>query len=562
MAQRFWAEDDIAAVKALDWRNTGRSMLQSINDATQKLEEAKQAVVSRVPAAPAFPSLDKLMTGGGSWSDPEDEAQADSTGFQSLDSLTSSWFPKQQPQAPTPSGQPAAMPSNAPRTQGVGSSTITQSPNGPALRPGESVGNVTLGPIKEGDPQGFFESARGYADAVEREYGIPASFTLAVAANETGYGQRRYMAGENNYHGIQDTTGTGTPYRDWRPGPNGEELSYEARQARFADPMEGFRGFGRFLTENPRYQPALERYKQTGDAAQFARDVHGAGYAEDPEWSNKVTSIMRGIPVSTGVGSVTAAPGVGPQSRTGPMPEDTSNGGRQTADLYPRQDLLDDPDKWAVCGPLGIMAFAAMKGQPIDYQTAKEAARKAGWTPERGMAGPDSQVAALNSIGVPTKKGPIDVDLIAREVRNGNPVGLSSPGETGHYFTVQGVDDQGRLDLGNSALALRASGGRRWFTIDELRQLGAIGNVTTAIYIDNPSSPTPSVAADPRQSLNAGGTSPSATPPLEQATSGAAPGAAGAPALHPNLAQAFKAANGRDPSPSEQQELMTALGLA
>lgn len=191
----------------------------------------------------------------------------------------------------------------------------------------------------------------------------------------------------------------------------------------------------------------------------------------------------------TAQSSAPTAPAPGPQAVA--MPQ----GGGAINLEYPRQDQLSDPDKWAVCGPLAAMAAASWAGKPIDYETAKAKARAAGWTPANGMAGPDSQVALLQSIGVPSYREAVNWEKVRRDVRNGNPVFLSAPGSEGHYYTVQGVDDQGRLDLGNSALTLRASGGsKRWWTPEELRAIGPIGNVTNAIYVDNPTSPTPSSA--------------------------------------------------------------------
>ena len=167
-----------------------------------------------------------------------------------------------------------------------------------------SVGSVRdaqtggLPQIEEGTPEGFFRTAAPYAKLVEQETGIPAALSLAIAANETGYGQRRYMAGANNYHGIQGAPDDpdSVPYVDWRPGENGEEISYAARQRQFTSPLDGFRAFARVLQQTPNYQQALARYKQTGDVNQLAADVHAAGYAEDPQYTTKIQRMMRSIP--------------------------------------------------------------------------------------------------------------------------------------------------------------------------------------------------------------------------------------------------------------------------
>src|SRR5688572_21013969 len=277
-----------------------------------QLEELKSSLAPK--PAPA-PTLSFDLKDWSPWNDdpaPAPAAPAPAPAASTLALDDPGWFPWREKPKPVPMPQTTSTPIDATITDGR---TDPQ----PALAPGETVGSVsiatgprgagapeTLGQIIEGDPAGYFETAGPYARQVEREFGgrVPAALSLAISANETGYGQRRYMAGQNNYHGIQDTTGTGTPYVDWRPGPNGEEIKYEARQAGFADPLEGFRGFARFLTENPRYKPALDRYQQSGDVNQLAADIHAAGYAEDPAYTTKIQSIIRGIPVKTGVGEV------------------------------------------------------------------------------------------------------------------------------------------------------------------------------------------------------------------------------------------------------------------
>jgi hypothetical protein len=155
-------------------------------------------------------------------------------------------------------------------------------------------------------------------------------------------------------------------------------------------------------------------------------------------------------------------------------------------------------------------------------------------------------------------EGAPDWQSVAADVQRGNPVTISTPG---HYFVAERYDpESGAFDFGESAAVLKASKGRRWFRPEELASLG-MGEARATLYIDNPESPTPSIAADPRQSsLNAGsGSVPQEPAAPPQAVAGVPP-ASGGP-LHPNLAQAFRAANGRDPSPEEAAELRQAFGM-
>jgi flagellum-specific peptidoglycan hydrolase FlgJ len=448
-----------------------------IGAGTQAVSGAATAVRQ---AAPSFtiPTLESLGVAMAPSAAPA-QASSEATGATGV------------PRPAAPSGTPSAMPTNPPSRAVQGDVTMVDGRTTPPLAP--------TGDIIEGDPQGFFTSAMPYAQAAEREFGVPASLSLAIAANETGYGQRRYMAGSSNYHGIQAsaTDPNGVPYVDWRPGPNGEKVSYAARQASFASPLEGFRGFARFLTENPRYAPALDRYRQTGDVNELAAGIHQAGYAEDPEYTRKITSILRGIPVPTGVGEVTAGAGVRPTAASRiPPPDQTDQGtavgpgwGTYTAEtLTPnqfsegQQQGLSAAEALAVCGPAAAVAFARANGRQPTLREAKELAQNLGvWDQSTGMYGPASQVKLLANMGVKANlQEGTDWGAVAREVQAGRPVIVDTPM---HYYVVTGYDPQtGEYEFGASAGVLTRSGGKTRWRPEELPSLG-MGSPRATIYL-------------------------------------------------------------------------------
>lgn len=520
--RQTWSLPDLAELGADQFTERADAGIRSILDryAPRQQPEPEQPAIAAAPAPPpvTMPSLD--LKDWSPWNQgaetptvPAATATTDPAKPFGLSLDWRDWAPWHQEPAPSAIPGPDQSPGGAPVRSAAEMGALT--------RPGARVPQQQeqLGGIVEGDPKGFFETAGPYARTVERETGgrVPAALSLAMAANETGYGQRRYMAGANNYHGIQDTTGTGTPYRDWRPGPNGEKVYYEARQAGFASPLEGFRGFARFLMDNPRYAPALDRYQQTGDVNQLAADIHKAGYAEDPAYTTKIQSIIRGIPVQTGVGEVTdtrAVPLTQPRpgaTQAEQTPPAQAQAPTSLQGITPAQFGLGDADAEAICGPVLAMAFARSNGRNPTIAEAKQLAQQyGGWTSAQGMGGPEAMANTLRQMGIPAtyRPGALDINTIRRETQNGNPVGINTQG---HYFVVEGVDDHGRLDLGNSAKALRASGGRQWFRPDEIEGLG-MGAPTGAIFKDAPSSPTPSVAVRetglPPVSLKAGAESP------------------------------------------------------
>lgn len=61
--------------------------------------------------------------------------------------------------------------------------------------------------------------------------------------------------------------------------------SYDSYQHSFDD-------FVNFLQHNPRYSKALTHSNQP---QQFIREIHQAGYATDPNYSNKVLAVMKKV---------------------------------------------------------------------------------------------------------------------------------------------------------------------------------------------------------------------------------------------------------------------------
>jgi flagellum-specific peptidoglycan hydrolase FlgJ len=463
---------------------------------------------------------------------PQGASSSTSQGAASTSSSTMSTS-ESTPQQNVSQGAPSSQISSS-------AGTSTRAPSGAALAsPSAMPGGASqpapapLGPIKEGDPQGFFETAGPYARQVERETGVPAALSLAIAANETGYGQTRYMAGANNYHGIQAQPGEpgAVPYKDWRPGAGGQQQFYDAAQRSFASPLDGFRGFANFLTQNPRYAPALQRYQQTHDVEQLAADVKEAGYAEDPAYVRKITAIMRGIPVSTGVGEVTDTRGVPLTGATTPSGQPAAPRGPYSG-AYTQQGLADagDPDAWSKCGPVAAFQAAKVLGRDPTPAEVERLAKQYGWTGERGMAGLQSEANLLNGMNIAAKaeEGPVDWRRVIADLQRGNPVLLQLPGHEGHYITAQKYDPQtGKIDFGSTVGDLRAAGHKTQFTPQELEGLGW-GSPNGALWIDNPATPAPSVVAGQSASEStavSSPTSPSALPTSPTTSTSMAPSA-------------------------------------
>ena len=152
----------------------------------------------------------------------------------------------------------------------------------------------------------------------------------------------------------------------------------------------------------------------------------------------------------------------------------------------------------AACGPAAAVAFASAVGRAVSLDRAVAVARTVGWTPARGMSGPYGEVALLQRLDVPvTIEAGVSAARLKRELLAGRPVIIRTSGRgpaiPGHYFVAERIDpSNGRVDLAQSALVLRSSGGRRWYSLNEISSLGT-GTPTHAIYLAQ-STPTSTLA--------------------------------------------------------------------
>ena len=116
---------------------------------------------------------------------------------------------------------------------------------------------------------------------------IPASFTIAEAALESGWGA--HCPGFNlfgikadpSWHGPIVTESTDED-------GNGKTVTITANFRAYPSWLASLQDHAQFLLTNSRYQPAFAY--STG--ALFAKAVAAAGYATDPQYAQKIISII------------------------------------------------------------------------------------------------------------------------------------------------------------------------------------------------------------------------------------------------------------------------------
>lgn len=147
-----------------------------------------------------------------------------------------------------------------------------------------------------GDAQEFVEQLRPHAQRGAEALGVDPEFIMAQAALETGWGQSVPADARGtsfNVFGIKAQS-------DW----SGERiwsktLEYSGEQFESVrEPFRRYQSLGdsvddyvNFLQQNPRYQDALKAATQGAEA--FAQELGKAGYATDPQYSEKIINVMQ-----------------------------------------------------------------------------------------------------------------------------------------------------------------------------------------------------------------------------------------------------------------------------
>lgn len=142
----------------------------------------------------------------------------------------------------------------------------------------------------------FQEKLADAAEEAEQSTGVPAKFMLGQAALETGWGKRVIRNSDgtssNNLFGIKAgpgwkgkvATAVTTEYINGKPHTKVEKFRAYASHA------EAFKDYAKMISSNPRYEKVLQH---GGDAATFAHGLQRAGYATDPQYAAKLSSIIK-----------------------------------------------------------------------------------------------------------------------------------------------------------------------------------------------------------------------------------------------------------------------------
>jgi flagellar protein FlgJ len=149
--------------------------------------------------------------------------------------------------------------------------------------------------VPRGGNQGFIDAHAKAAQASDRATGVPASVTLAQAILETGWGKGALAREDHNIFGMKCFGSPGDhaigcrDYATFECSPTGGCFDMDATFRAYADVADSYRDHGDLLANWSRYATAMDH---ADDPKRFAREIHKAGYATDPQYSEKLIGIM------------------------------------------------------------------------------------------------------------------------------------------------------------------------------------------------------------------------------------------------------------------------------
>jgi flagellar rod assembly protein/muramidase FlgJ len=139
-------------------------------------------------------------------------------------------------------------------------------------------------------PDDFITAISPAACASAAQTNIPASFVVAEAALESGWGASQLTQQAMNLFGVKaDPAWTGPTYAiATREYLNGQWTMVNAEFRQYSDWLGSISDHAAFLMSNPRYAPAFA----WTDGICFAKAIAAAGYATDPQYAQKITEII------------------------------------------------------------------------------------------------------------------------------------------------------------------------------------------------------------------------------------------------------------------------------
>ncbi|MCB1995499.1 MAG: flagellar assembly peptidoglycan hydrolase FlgJ [Burkholderiaceae bacterium] len=148
--------------------------------------------------------------------------------------------------------------------------------------------------IPEKGAAAFVEQHSRSARSAEAATGIPASFMVAQAAHESGWGRREILHADgspsHNLFGIKAGAGWNGPVAEVTTTEyvGGVARKVTAKFRAYASYAESFADYAQLMKTSPRYAEVM----QAESPRDFAQGLQRAGYATDPAYADKLTAVI------------------------------------------------------------------------------------------------------------------------------------------------------------------------------------------------------------------------------------------------------------------------------
>ncbi len=157
-------------------------------------------------------------------------------------------------------------------------------------------------PIKFDSPKEFIDELRPLAEKYAKELGVKPEVLIAQAALETGWGKKIIQSSNTSSHNLfgikANSSWQGNSARVNTLEHKDGEFYYEKADFRSYSSFEqSFSDYVSFIKENARYQKALDH---TDNPQQYLQELQNAGYATDPKYAEKISSILNRNEFKTG----------------------------------------------------------------------------------------------------------------------------------------------------------------------------------------------------------------------------------------------------------------------
>jgi len=146
------------------------------------------------------------------------------------------------------------------------------------------------------NPEDFINKIKPHARKIQDKYDIPAPVIIAQAALESGWGRhiphdKNNKESSNNIFGVKHHGSEKYDYvvSDTTEYVNGRWITEESKFRKYESWYESLEDYASFLIKNNRYEKSFEH---ADDPYRFAVELQKAGYATDPEYANKLISII------------------------------------------------------------------------------------------------------------------------------------------------------------------------------------------------------------------------------------------------------------------------------